>query len=212
MKWLPCFIALVALAGCAPANLTQLKYRETAYHDSGRYMADFNRAVAPASQYLATAVKHAHPGEKLAIVFDIDETCVSNWPHLQKTDYSTAVYLFEKWAGHSACPVLPPTFALYQQARRAGVTVFFITGRRENLRQVTERNLARAGYTQYGKLYLRPLSDDEASVIPYKSASRRAIEAGGYTILLSIGDQWSDLKGGYAKRTFKLPNPFYYLP
>ena len=27
-----------------------------------------------------------------------------------------------------------------------------------------------------------------------------------------MGDQESDLSGGYAERTFKLPNPVYYLP
>lgn len=27
-----------------------------------------------------------------------------------------------------------------------------------------------------------------------------------------FGDQWSDLKGGYADRHIKLPNPTYYLP
>jgi HAD superfamily, subfamily IIIB (Acid phosphatase) len=31
-------------------------------------------------------------------------------------------------------------------------------------------------------------------------------------IVLSLGDQQSDLTGGYAERTFKLPNPVYYLP
>ena len=31
-------------------------------------------------------------------------------------------------------------------------------------------------------------------------------------ILLTMGDQLSDLNGGYAERTFKLPNPVYYLP
>ena len=34
----------------------------------------------------------------------------------------------------------------------------------------------------------------------------------GYTVILSMGDQLSDLEGGYAERTFKLPNPVYYLP
>ena len=38
---------------------------------------------------------------------------------------------------------------------------------------------------------------------------RRRIAEQGYTILLSMGDQESDLAGGYAERTFKLPNPFY---
>jgi hypothetical protein len=27
-----------------------------------------------------------------------------------------------------------------------------------------------------------------------------------------MGDQLSDLEGGYAERTFKLPNPFYWIP
>lgn len=212
MKSLLCGLALFALTGCAPGNLTLLKYRETAYHDSGRYMWDFNRAVEPASRYLAAAVKHVRPGEKPAIVFDIDETCVSNWTYLQENDYAIAMNLFKEWAANSACPPLPATQRLYQEARRAGVTVFFVTGRPEVLRAATKRNLARAGYGEYAALYMKPASYAEASIIPFKSASRRAIEAQGYTILLSIGDQWSDLKGGYARKTFKLPNPFYYLP
>ena len=44
---------------------------------------------------------------------------------------------------------------------------------------------------------------------PYKSGARRAIERQGYKIVANIGDQRSDLAGGAAKRTFKLPNPIY---
>jgi hypothetical protein len=31
-------------------------------------------------------------------------------------------------------------------------------------------------------------------------------------IILCLGDQLSDLAGGYCERTFKLPNPVYFLP
>ena len=34
----------------------------------------------------------------------------------------------------------------------------------------------------------------------------------GTTIVANFGDQFSDLIGGYADRTVKLPNPTYYLP
>jgi acid phosphatase len=34
----------------------------------------------------------------------------------------------------------------------------------------------------------------------------------GYTVLASVGDQPSDLAGGYAERSFLMPNPFYRLP
>jgi hypothetical protein len=27
-----------------------------------------------------------------------------------------------------------------------------------------------------------------------------------------FGDQYSDLKGGFADETYKIPNPMYYLP
>lgn len=48
--------------------------------------------------------------------------------------------------------------------------------------------------------------------IQYKSGTRAYIEALGYEIVADFGDQFSDLEGGFADRTFKMPNPNYYLP
>ncbi|EXB74595.1 Acid phosphatase 1 [Morus notabilis] len=46
----------------------------------------------------------------------------------------------------------------------------------------------------------------------YKSAERKKLEEAGYRIAGNIGDQWSDLLGTNAgSRTFKLPNPMYYV-
>jgi len=50
------------------------------------------------------------------------------------------------------------------------------------------------------------------TTIHYKSATRAHIESLGYEIVANFGDQYSDLIGGYADRTFKLPNPNYFLP
>lgn len=50
------------------------------------------------------------------------------------------------------------------------------------------------------------------ATIPYKSGTRAYIESQGYTIVADVGDQFSDLLGGYADKTFKMPNPNYYLP
>ena len=46
----------------------------------------------------------------------------------------------------------------------------------------------------------------------YKSLTRQHIESLGYDIVGNFGDQFSDLNGGFADRTFKLPNPMYFLP
>ena len=50
------------------------------------------------------------------------------------------------------------------------------------------------------------------ATIPYKSGTRAYIESQGYEIVADVGDQFSDLLGGYADKTFKMPNPNYYLP
>lgn len=46
----------------------------------------------------------------------------------------------------------------------------------------------------------------------YKSATRQYIESLGYDIVANFGDQFSDSSGGFEDRTFKLPNPSYFLP
>jgi hypothetical protein len=50
------------------------------------------------------------------------------------------------------------------------------------------------------------------TTIHYKSATRAHIESLGYDIVANFGDQFSDLEGGHADRSFKLPNPNYFLP
>ena len=50
------------------------------------------------------------------------------------------------------------------------------------------------------------------TTIHYKSATRGYVESLGYDIVGNFGDQFSDLIGGHADRTFKLPNPNYFLP
>ncbi len=50
------------------------------------------------------------------------------------------------------------------------------------------------------------------TTVEYKSATRAHIESLGYEIVANFGDQYSDFTGGYADKTFKLPNPNYFLP
>ena len=101
------------------------------------------------------------------------------------------------------------TLELYRTATRLGVAVFFITGRPEEEREATERNLRAAGYESWAGLVLRPSSGDRSA---FKTSVRRQITQDGYTILANVGDQESDLVGGHAQRTFKIPNPFYEVP
>ena len=51
-----------------------------------------------------------------------------------------------------------------------------------------------------------------ASAADLKAPLRSDIEREGYTIIANIGDQASDLLGGPAERSFRLPAPFYRVP
>jgi predicted secreted acid phosphatase len=109
-------------------------------------------------------------------------------------------------------PAIEATLKLYEYAKEKGVAIFFITGRHEILRDATQKNLKSVGYVDWDGLYLKPNDYKEKSVIPYKSSTRKMIQQMGSYIVVNIGDQFSDLAGGYAERVFKLPNPFYFIP
>jgi predicted secreted acid phosphatase len=105
---------------------------------------------------------------------------------------------------------LAPALDFFNAANAKRVAVFFITARKETQRVVTEKNLRAAGYDGWARLTLLPDGDKRTSQA-YKSAARAEIVKEGYTIIANIGDQLSDLAGGSAECTFKLPNPFYFI-
>jgi predicted secreted acid phosphatase len=200
-----------------PANLGDLKADLLAYEKYGGYERDLAAVDAEAQKFIESRVGQ---GGKLAIVLDIDETSLSNWPEIAANDFG---YIAEgscdhlprgpcgdiSWEQSASAEAIQPTLALFNAALARGVTVFFITGRDESLRIPTETNLKRVGYNGRARLIMRPAGTTTASASDFKAPERKKIEAEGYTIIANIGDQPSDLVGGYAERAFLLPNPFY---
>ncbi|HEV3115056.1 MAG TPA: HAD family acid phosphatase [Candidatus Binataceae bacterium] len=205
-------------------NLGQYKIALTRYYESGQYERDVAAAVGKAAAYLTA---QANRKGKLAIVLDIDETALSNWPvikaddfgfipqgpcDLSPSDYPQGACGWMVWISQARNKPILPTLELYRLARKEGMAVFFITGRPGSLRAPTERNLRAAGYDKWNDLMMKTAGYRTESVIKFKSSSRATIVRQGYTIVLNMGDQESDLAGGYAERTFKVPDPFYYIP
>ena len=149
-------------------------------------------------------------GKKQAIVFDVDETVLSNYSAIVADGF---VYgpKSQAEAVDEIGVAIKPSLDLYNLARSKGITVFFITGRPEAQRAPTEHNLQREGFTDYQQAILKP-AGFTGTTVAYKAGARAAIEQQGYHIVASVGDQYSDLAGGHEDRAFKLPNPFYYLP
>jgi acid phosphatase len=206
------------VASPAPVpNIYDVQRAIDEYVDSGRYAAEVDAVVSQALAWLET---RAPSVRKPAIVLDVDETSLSNWPAYRANgwvriingdcDLEKGPCNIRKWQESARAAALPATLALAQRAEQLGVAVFFITGRPADERAATEQNLREQGYHFEG-LVLRPAGVFR-SAVDFKAPARCAIEREGYTIVLSLGDQRSDLDGGCSERGFKLPNPVYFLP
>lgn len=201
---------VLPLAALEPVNLSLAKEAVIRYANTGEYERDVAVIARYATDWITARAERKLPGEKLAIVLDIDETALSNLSHMKEMDFGYIPDLWDAWVANHHAPAIEPVLTVYRQAQRLGIEVFFITGRREKDRPGTESNLRAAGYGEYVQLYLKPDDFQEPTQV-FKTATREKIAGEGWTIIANLGDQQSDLDGGAAERTFKLPNPFYLI-
>ncbi|HEY7143095.1 MAG TPA: HAD family acid phosphatase [Streptosporangiaceae bacterium] len=186
------------------------------------YARETEGVAAKAQKYLAGRLRHPGHAGKPALILDIDDTSLITYGYEVSegfgfTPASNAAYL--------QTHTLPAVFGMTGLANWAashGVTVFWITGRPESQRALTAANLTAVGYSPVpdaDHLFLKPSTPPSyltcgtsCTTIQYKSLTREHIASEGFDLLADMGDQFSDLKGGFADRTFKLPNPMYFIP
>lgn len=173
-----------------------------AYMKTPEYKKEFSAAIAGARR---ACLKHLGE-DNLAIVSDIDETCLDNSGHFNK---NTGWGDWDSWIVQAKDPRLKQTADFLAWARKNGFAIFFVTGRSESSRAATIKNLVRAGLN-YDGLYMRP-DNDKSPAAEMKTKHRKMISDMGFKIIVSIGDQYSDLLGGYAEDCEKLPNKIYYI-
>jgi hypothetical protein len=177
------------------------------------YWRDLQTQLDKASAELKRLVGTRKPGEKLAMVLDIDETSLSNYCEQSREGFGFvgSVYNAYLMSTDASIPI-PGTLALFNQARVADVDVYFITGRNNDQTKTTARNLRIAGYDKWSGLTLRNDHERNMDTTLYKSNERAKI-AQDHRIILNVGDQWSDLNGpNGGEVSVKLPNPFYFIP
>ena len=201
-----------------PLNIDIVKQALRGYQ-KGDYAADLAAVYAAARGYVES---RAGQVQRPAVVLDIDETSLSNWPNISADDFGfipdgrcntlpKGPCGFNAWVARGTAEAIAPALEFFKAARAKKVAVVFITARKESQRKVTVKNLHRAGYRGWAKLVLKG-DDDTSSAQDYKTAARKKLMAEDkYTIVGNIGDQLSDLAGDAAECTFKLPNPFYFI-
>jgi len=199
-----------SLLALEPTNLSAHKQELKAYIDSGEYARGVAEVALAANKYLVRRIaRGAKPGQKLAVVFDIDETTLTNLPHILANDYGYVPEIWDRWVAEGRARAITPVQTVYDTAIRSKIDVFFITGRKESDRVGTEKNLREVGYETWTGIFYKPAADDKLTTAAFKTSVRRKLTQGGYLIIANLGDQNSDLVGDYAERSFKLPNPFY---
>ncbi|MET7493711.1 HAD family acid phosphatase [Streptomyces sp900116325] len=193
-------LALVAPAGAAQAAPVSGPAATTSWApggnaailgiDYGTWQRDVAAVIDVARPYIQQRIAQTPAGQKPAIVLDIDNSSL-------ETDF----HYF--WTFPT--PAIAQVRDLVRYADSQGVAIFFVTARPGIIASLTQHNLTAVGYPVTG-LYVRDLPDLFDEVSTYKTAKRAEIEARGYTIIANIGNNESDLVGGHAERTFKLPD------
>ncbi|WP_051070048.1 HAD family acid phosphatase [Actinopolyspora halophila] len=216
-------------------NLDQVKTEIAAYYGDietedgehyaspeSNYAEQVRRVEDQVRKSLNQAAVRADEG-KPAIVVDVDDTTLLMYNFERRIGYDFTGRAQDEYLRSTDAD---PVFGMPDLVNRAhdeNIAVFFVTGREEYQRDWSVRNLKNAGYdVPVGRKHFFLENTDnpppylecgsECTTVEYKSGTRKHIESRGYDILANVGDQYSDLKGGYADKTFKLPNPMYRTP
>jgi len=198
-------------------NLGTLKTELKQYHDCtckcGCYAHDVDAQADRAIEFLHRLAARRRPHEKLALILDIDDTTLSTYPEMVGADFAYNPASYDQWLAAAQAPAISGTLRIYEEAQRLGLSVFFITGRKEVLRAATERNLHAQGFDNWNLLVMLPADHGSQTIGAFKAVARAQIAAAGYTLALNVGDQWSDLKGKpEAEYSVKYPDPYYFIP
>jgi hypothetical protein len=204
------------------------------FDPDGAYAHEVEAIAAKAGKTLAT--HHKRTADK-AILFDVDDTTLNTYSYeiFSNFVYNPATNAnFVMAADPQVFPAVPGMVGLEKKAEAHGYDVYFLTGRPLAQASATVANLRAAGYdvnpehlftkdaTAKSEPWLAscivpdPANPGQTkfgcSTIQYKSMTREHIESLGVDIVANFGDQFSDLKGGFADSIYKIPNPMYYLP
>jgi predicted secreted acid phosphatase len=200
------------------------------------YAAETQNVAANGGHWLAARANAQYKSGKKAILFDVDDTTLATYNYEVASNWKYDSTSNADYVNNLKFPAVPGMVALAKQAADEGYRVIFLTGRPATQEAVTLANLEKVGYDTASALpdategggsdgiFTKPALADYPSYLvakcgaascntdEYKSATREYIESLGYEIVANFGDQDSDLSGGFEDRTFKLPNPSYFLP
>jgi HAD superfamily, subfamily IIIB (Acid phosphatase) len=210
------------------------------FADDSNYAREARSVALQGALWLALQAHLPHGHGQKAIVLDVDDTTLATWNYEIASNWDYNPTTNANYVNGQLFPAVPGMVDLVQQAAREGYAIFFLTGRPATQEAATLGNLtedgvgvdadypapttlndgedglftkpAVANYPPYLQAACSGDPNGSCTTDHYKTATRQHIESLGYDIVANFGDQFSDLDGGFADKTFKLPNPNYFLP
>lgn len=132
-----------------------------------------------------------------AIIVDIDETLIDNSPHSAKCIENQTSYpdYWDEWCKLGTARAVPGAVEFLKLARNYGVTIYYISNRREHLKEASMRNLRELGFPQIEdrNMMLRTAESGKEN--------RRKIVARNHHISLLIGDNLADFSEVFENKT-----------
>ncbi len=200
-------VLLLLLSSCyAPPNLEDVKKEIINYYENGGFAEEMSSVVESAKSELS-GFKY---NDSTTIVFDVDETVLSNFEVMKQGDFCYDKEEWDNWISEIRCKAVPHMLSLYKFLLAKKAKIVFLTGRRDTQQEATAINLRAEGFLNYDTLITRNPDEYDLTALKYKSKVREELEKKGYQIQATIGDQKSDLEGIYnGKVQIKIPNYIY---
>ena len=167
--------------------LTQQIYNNAALH--------LAQALADKNWTAATEQSATYQNLPPAVILDVDETVLDNSAYEARLINNGKAFDSESWAAwckEARAGAIPGALNFCKIARQNGITVFYVTNRREKQKDDTRKNLKRLGF---------PLEKEIETILPRTDSAdkgkRRAEIAKHFRILQLIGDNAGDCFSGF---------------
>lgn len=200
------FVLVLVLNSCAGlSNLSDVKEKIKIYYESGEYEKEYTELA----EKIINDFEAVNFGEMDAVVFDVDETVLSNYKYIKSLDFGYEHTLWTAYLQLAEAEPIKPAVKLIEWFTGRGVRIIFLTGRDHTTCKATKHNLILQGITKFDTLICRGENDIKLSAEEFKNKERKLLEENGYNIIATIGDLQSDLYGEFTGRKYKMPNYMY---
>lgn len=161
------------------------------YQTAGEVKALYHQGYNIGKLKLDTALAKGTE-KKPAIVLDLDETVVDNSPYQAMTVKTGKGYPYkwDEWIQQAKAEALPGAVSFLQYANEKGVSIYYISNRKQNQLDDTLQNLKKLNIPQADKDHVLLQGKDEKG----KEKRRKQVTA-QHEILLFFGDTLSDFTG-----------------